>query len=67
MLLTELSRRQYPGDGYYSSDNWVYYAVKYAIVTSILVIFLAFLIGGYLHAKRRMKKGLPLLAYHRVC
>ena len=23
-------------------------------------------VGGYIHAKRRMQKGLPLLAYHRV-
>jgi ABC-type multidrug transport system permease subunit len=67
MFLTEFSRRQYLGDGYYSSNDWVWYAVKYAVIAGILAIFLVFFIGGYLHAKRRMKRGLPLLAYHRVC
>jgi len=32
----------------------------------IFFLFLAWFVGGYYHAQRRMKKGLPPLAYHRV-
>lgn len=42
------------------------YAIKFAILASIFVVFVAYFLGGYLHAQRRIKKGLPPLAYHRV-
>ncbi|ETI25900.1 hypothetical protein G647_02677 [Cladophialophora carrionii CBS 160.54] len=41
------------------------YAVKWAIIAGIFLIFSLYFIGGYLHAQRRMKRGLPPLAYHR--
>ncbi|KAL6244455.1 hypothetical protein RBB50_008697 [Rhinocladiella similis] len=51
-------------DGYwwYSSTA---YAIKWAIIATILVALFLFFIGGYLHARRRMRKGQPPLAYHR--
>jgi hypothetical protein len=39
---------------------------KYIILALFFSFFLAWFVGGYIHAKRRLKKGLPLLAYHRV-
>lgn len=41
------------------------YAIKWAVIAGILVAFFLFFILGYLHARRRMRKGLPPLAYHR--
>jgi hypothetical protein len=41
-------------------------AIKWSIIGAILVLFLVFFLGAYYHAQRRMKKGLPPLAYHRV-
>jgi len=41
-------------------------AIKWSIVGAIFVLFLVLFVGGYWHAQRRMKKGLPPLAYHRV-
>ncbi|KIW19999.1 hypothetical protein PV08_00574 [Exophiala spinifera] len=51
-------------DGYwwYSSTA---YAIKWAIIAAILVALFLFFIVGYLHARRRMRKGQPPLAYHR--
>jgi hypothetical protein len=42
------------------------YIIKWAVIGAIFVACLAFFLGGYLHAKSRMKKGLAPLAYHRV-
>ncbi|KAH7001644.1 hypothetical protein EDB80DRAFT_98578 [Ilyonectria destructans] len=39
--------------------------VKWTIFITFTVLFMAWVIGGYMHAKSRLKKGLPLLAYHR--
>ncbi|KAJ9615753.1 hypothetical protein H2200_001830 [Cladophialophora chaetospira] len=41
------------------------FAIKWAIVAAIFLLFSLYFVGGYLHAQRRMKKGLPPLAYHR--
>jgi hypothetical protein len=41
-------------------------AIKWAILTGLLLFSMAFFIGGYLHAKSRLKKGLPPMRYHRV-
>ncbi|KAI9886188.1 MAG: Vacuolar protein sorting-associated protein 8 [Watsoniomyces obsoletus] len=50
--------------------HWYYspaaMAVKWAVLAGILLFFFGFFVGGYLHAQRRMKKGLPPMAYHRV-
>jgi hypothetical protein len=40
--------------------------VKWAILAAFFFIFMGWFLGGYLHAKSRMKKGKPLLGYHRV-
>ena len=39
--------------------------IRYAIVALAFGILLLYFVGGYAHARRRMKKGLPPLAYHR--
>ena len=40
--------------------------IKWAILGSLFAFFMLWFIGGYIHAKRRLKAGKPLLAYHRV-
>jgi len=51
------------------SGYWWYsptaYAIKWAVIAAIFLFFLVFFVGGYLHATRRMKKGLAPLRYHR--
>jgi hypothetical protein len=39
--------------------------IKWVILGLIFLFFTSWFFGGYLHAKSRMKKGLPLLSYHR--
>jgi len=39
--------------------------VRWSIFFGLLFLFFAYMIGGYMHAKSRMKKGLPPLKYHR--
>ncbi|KAF1968966.1 hypothetical protein BU23DRAFT_653943, partial [Bimuria novae-zelandiae CBS 107.79] len=39
--------------------------VKWVILASFFLFFTAWFLGGYLHAKARLRKGKPLLAYHR--
>ncbi|RMZ85158.1 hypothetical protein DV738_g202, partial [Chaetothyriales sp. CBS 135597] len=56
-------------------DSSVYYyswwsnpsavAVKWSIIGALFVGVIAFFWGGYLHAKRRMKKGQAPLNYHK--
>ncbi|KAI4163789.1 MAG: hypothetical protein LQ342_002562 [Letrouitia transgressa] len=61
-----LSRRDWDDD---HRDNWWYTdqaeAIKWGVVGGILLIFALWLILGYLHAHRRVKRGLPPMAYHR--
>ena len=38
---------------------------RYAIVALLFFVLLAFFVGGYYHAKSRIRKGLQPLAYHR--
>lgn len=40
-------------------------AVRYAIVGLLFAALLLFFVGGWFHARRRLRKGLPPLAYHR--
>ena len=40
--------------------------IKWLVAGGIIVFFLVWFIGGYLHAKRRVRKGLKPLCYHRV-
>ncbi|KAJ4987414.1 ubiquitin-protein ligase Sel1 [Stagonosporopsis vannaccii] len=39
--------------------------IKWSILGAMFALFMAWFIGGYIHAKRRLKAGKPLLAYHR--
>ncbi|KAK3336454.1 hypothetical protein B0T19DRAFT_39310 [Cercophora scortea] len=41
--------------------------VKWSLFLGLTVIFGLYLLLGYMHAKKRMQKGLPPLRYHRVC
>ncbi|KAF2442437.1 hypothetical protein P171DRAFT_433930 [Karstenula rhodostoma CBS 690.94] len=50
-------------DGFWYSDTGI--IVKWAILASFFLFFFAWFLGGYLHAKARLRKGKPLLAYHR--
>jgi hypothetical protein len=40
--------------------------IKWIIFGTLFGIFMLWFVGGYIHAKQRLKKGLPLLSYHRV-
>lgn len=50
------------GDWWWSSEG---YGVRYAIVAVFFGVVVLGLILSYLHAKRRIRRGLPPLAYHR--
>lgn len=39
--------------------------VKWIVLAVFFLIFFVWFVGGHIHAKRRLKKGLPLLGYHR--
>ncbi|KAK2625592.1 hypothetical protein QTJ16_004904 [Diplocarpon rosae] len=39
--------------------------VRWFLFFGMLFLFLAYMIGGYIHAKKRINKGLAPLAYHR--
>ena len=56
------------GDLVNSDDGdlgWTWYAIKWAILIAILVVFLASFVLFYMHARRRMRQNKPLLTYHR--
>ena len=40
--------------------------VKWSILAGIVLFFMAWFLGGYWHARMRIRKGLPLMKYHRV-
>lgn len=40
--------------------------IKWAVFLGMIVIFTAYTMIGYFHAKRRIRKGLVPLGYHRV-
>ncbi|ATY59552.1 Chitin synthesis Congo red RCR [Cordyceps militaris] len=40
------------------------YAIRWSLFGLFVLIILLWVVGGYLHAKRLMKKGLPLKSYH---
>jgi hypothetical protein len=40
--------------------------VKYSILAGFFLLTTGFLVGSYIHARMRMKKGLDPLGYHRV-
>lgn len=40
--------------------------IKYVIWGALVLLIVSYFLGGYVHARRRLKKGLPPLGYHRV-
>ncbi|KAF1932307.1 uncharacterized protein M421DRAFT_1952 [Didymella exigua CBS 183.55] len=50
------------GGFWYSEKGMI---IKWTILGSLFGLFMLWLVGGYVHAKRRLKAGKPLLAYHR--
>jgi hypothetical protein len=57
-------RGNYFGDcGFWYSEKGI--ITKYTLFALTFLFFLTWFIGGYIHAKSRLKKGLPLLGYHR--
>ncbi|KAL8724552.1 MAG: hypothetical protein Q9181_006775 [Wetmoreana brouardii] len=56
-------------DGYDDDGNWWYSdtaeAIKWAVVAAIFLAVVLFFVGGYFHAKRRIRRGQPPLPYHR--
>jgi hypothetical protein len=57
-------REQFVYDSFWWSPTG--YIVKWAILAGIFLIFVVWFLGGYLHAQRRMKRGLPPMKYHAV-
>lgn len=58
-------------DDYDDDGSWWGYsdtgtAVKWAIVGLILLVIFMWLLGGYYHAQRRIRRNQPPLAYHKV-
>jgi hypothetical protein len=51
------------GDWYFSDEAA---AIKYGVLFGILLLGFLVICGSWLHARQRLKKGLPPLAYHRV-
>ena len=53
-----------------NDNDWWYsntaYIVKWSILGGLVLIFFVWFVGGYFHAKSRIRKGLPLLKYHMV-
>ncbi|KAF2789943.1 hypothetical protein K505DRAFT_365163 [Melanomma pulvis-pyrius CBS 109.77] len=50
-------------EGFWYTDKGI--IIKWCILAGIFFFFMAWFVGGYMHARRRMRKGLPLLSYHR--
>ena len=53
----------------YGNESWWWsdtgMAVRYAVICVIFAAILLYFLGGYWHARRRLQKGQPPLAYHR--
>ncbi|KAF1812324.1 hypothetical protein P152DRAFT_397807 [Eremomyces bilateralis CBS 781.70] len=61
-------RDDFVHDHYYSDSFWwspAGYVAKWVIVGTIFFFLLTWIVGGYLHARHRVRKGLPPLRYHR--
>lgn len=57
------TRECFREDGFWYSDKGT--ILKWVILACIFLFFMIWFVGGYIHAKQRLKKGLPLLFYHR--
>lgn len=55
-----LGKRQDCGDDRYCGSWWysdTAEAIKWAVIAAIFLAVLLFFLGGYLHAKRRIRRG----------
>jgi hypothetical protein len=50
-----------------NTDEQTGVIVKYSLFFGFIFLFGLYMLIGNIHAKRRIKKGLPPLGYHRVC
>ncbi|EOA88934.1 uncharacterized protein SETTUDRAFT_160108 [Exserohilum turcica Et28A] len=50
-------------DGFWYTEKGI--IIKWIILAVFFFIFFGWFVGGRIHAKRRLRKGLPLLSYHR--
>ncbi|KAI4241044.1 MAG: hypothetical protein L6R40_004792 [Gallowayella cf. fulva] len=65
-----LGKRQTNGDYDYDYDRSWWYSdtaegIKWAVLAAIILAVFLFLLGGYIHAKRRVRRGQAPLRYHR--
>ncbi|KAF2846833.1 hypothetical protein T440DRAFT_220222 [Plenodomus tracheiphilus IPT5] len=56
-------RQCYSDDSFWYTDKGI--IIKWIILITFFLVFFGWFVGGYIHAKQRLRKGLPLLAYHR--
>ncbi|KAH9879302.1 hypothetical protein J1614_002741 [Plenodomus biglobosus] len=55
-------RQCYSDDSFWYTDKGI--IIKWIVLITFFLIFFGWFVGGYIHAKHRLRKGLPLLAYH---
>lgn len=63
-----MQKRQ--SSGVFTDDDYWYYSptavtVKWVVLAALIFLLFIFLAGAYYHARRRMTRGLPPMAYHR--
>ncbi|MCJ1373088.1 hypothetical protein MMC20_004315 [Loxospora ochrophaea] len=66
-----LGKRQFDEDCDFDDDDCGFYSqksliIRYSVFGGIVLIFVLVILGGYFHARRRMKKGLPPWRAHKV-
>ena len=61
-----LTRREDVVCNYWGCYSYTSYVIKWVVFASLIGACLLFFLGGYIHAKQRMKKGRVPLSYHRV-
>lgn len=55
-----------PRYGFIADSLQTGYIVKWSIIAGLILVIGLFLLLSYLHAQRRLRKGLAPLRYHRV-
>jgi len=71
-MMASIIARQNVNDGDFiivENNSWWWtrtgQIVRWSLFFGLFFLFLAYMVGGYWHARRRISKGLPPLAYHR--
>ncbi|KAI0396501.1 hypothetical protein F5Y17DRAFT_419337 [Xylariaceae sp. FL0594] len=67
-MMETIARRQYVNDDD-GNDIWFWYTtpgiiIKYVVFLTILLLLFAWIVGGRVHAKRRLMRGQKPLGYH---